>query len=97
MSERKYSVTAETVMAMMTYTNLTPEILDEITNAISTLISAFEADWQNIVSDHVQSYKELLYECKGLMQIITTDVSDTADSTLKKAKKYSEILSQKIR
>ena len=92
-----YSINAETVMEMMTYTNLTPEILDEITNAITTLMTAFEDDWKNLVGDHVVAYKELLHECKGLMQVIASDVTETSDKILVKAKKYSEILSQKIR
>ena len=97
MADKKYTITAEAVTAMMTYSNITPEIMDDLTAAISTLMNAFEDDWKNIVGDHVSAYKNLLQECKSLMQAITADVEDTGSKTLTKAKTYSEILSQKIR
>ena len=91
------TITAEAVYAMLQYSNITPEIFDELATAIDTLISAFSNDWQSLVGAHVNSYKDLLQECKVLVQTIGTDLDDSSEYMKKRVKTYNEILSKKVR
>ena len=94
---RNYSIEPETIAAMLTYCNLTPGILQEITNAMNTLMSAFESESNSIVRAHVEDYRDLLVEFKSLMQLIAGDVDSTTTETKRKALVYQQVLSKKIR
>lgn len=94
---RSYSVEPETIAAMLTYCNLTPGIVQEITTAMTTLMSAFEAESKGVVGAHVEGYRDLLMEFKALMSVISGDVGSSMTETKRKALIYQEVLSKKIR
>ena len=94
---RNYSIEPETIAAMLTYCNLTPGIVQEITTAMSTLMSAFESESNGIVRAHVEEYRDLLTEFKALMNMIAGDVSESTTETKRKALVYQQVLSKKIR
>ncbi len=94
---RKYSIEPETIAAMLTYCNLTPGIIQEITIAISTLMSAFESESNELVHAHIEDYRDLLIECRTLMNIIAGNVDDASTETRRKALVYQQVLSKKIR
>ena len=94
---RNYSIEPETIAAMLTYCNLTPGIVQEITTAMSTLMSAFESESNGIVRSHMEEYRDLLTEFKALMNMIAGDVSESTTETKRKALVYQQVLSKKIR
>ena len=92
-----YSIDPETIAAMLTYCNLTPGIVQEITSAMSRLMSAFEAESNGIVRSHLEDYRDLLTEFKALMSMIAGDIDSTTTETRRKALVYQQVLSKKIR
>lgn len=94
---RNYSIEADTISAMMAYCNLTPGIVQEITTAMSTLISTFESESSNLVHDHLEDYRDLLAEFKSLMNMIAGDIDSSSTETRRKALLYQQVLSKKIR
>lgn len=97
MSEKGYVINNETVAAMLTASNLTPDICNALGTAMQTLMNAIEADEKHLVPDHKQAYKALLQECRALMQEIGADVTDAGRATKTKALTYQAILEKKIR
>lgn len=94
---KNYSIEPETIAAMLTYCNLTPGIVQEITTAMSTLMTAFESESNGIVRAHLEDYRDLLSEFKSLMNLIAGEVGSTTTETKRKALVYQEVLSKKIR
>ncbi len=94
---RNYSIEPDTIAAMLTYCNLTPGIVQEITAAMGTLMSAFESESNSIVRAHLEDYRDLLSEFKSLMELIAGDVDSTNTETKRKALIYQQVLSKKIR
>lgn len=94
---RNYSIEPETIAAMLTYCNLTPGIVQEITAAMSTLIQAFESESNGIVRAHLEDYRDLLTEFRALLNAIAGDVESATTETKRKALVYQQVLSKKIR
>lgn len=94
---KNYSIEPETIAAMLTYCNLTPGIVQEITTAMSTLMTAFESESNGIVRAHLEDYRDLLSEFKSLMNLIAGEVGSTTTETKRKALVYQQVLSKKIR
>lgn len=94
---KNYSIEPETIAAMLTFCNLTPGIVQEITTAMTTLMSAFESESNGIVRAHLEDYRDLLTEFKALMNLIAGDVESANTETKRKALVYQEVLSKKIR
>ena len=82
---------------MLTASNLTPDICNALGTAMVTLMGAIEDDEKHMVQAHKQAYKDLLQECRILMQEISTDVTVAGEVTKKKALTYQAILDKKIR
>ena len=97
MSWKKYNITNETVAAMLTASNLTPGICETLGTAMQTLMTAFEEDEKNLVREHRQAYKELLLECRALLQEISADVNNAGMGTKVLALQYQEIIERKLR
>jgi hypothetical protein len=97
MGDYKYSTNVHTIAAMLTYCNVTPSIVQDITAAMSAFMNAFEAESKSIVGAHVEGYRDLLIEFKSLLDVIAGEVDDTATETRRKALLYDQVISKKIR
>lgn len=97
MSGKGYVINNETVAAMLTASNLTPDICNALGTAMQTLMNAIEADEKHLVPDHKRAYKDLLQECKALMQEISADVTAAGMGTKTRALTYQSIIEKKIR
>ena len=97
MAGKKYSISAETVVSMLEYSNLTVPILEEIKASVEALMNVFEDEQDKVVKDHAKQYIELLEECKSMFETIAEDIEGTSEKVSKLAKQYQAVLSKKIR